>query len=142
MARRAAAGEPGTIPSAVRTLSPWLTVGASRRGPLRSSATLTHDAVPAGRARPRAARGAAIATGPKRASATRVEPGVILVDGRVSEEAWQLALPITDFIQKVPTQGASPSVGALPLAMNRRLDEEARACVLSLIASKEQVCRS
>ena len=46
---------------------------------------------------------------PKRASATRVDAGAISVDGRLSEEVWQSAPPITDFVQKEPTQGAAPT---------------------------------
>ncbi len=46
---------------------------------------------------------------PKRATATRVEPGAITVDGRLSEEVWRSSLPITDFVQKEPTQGAAPT---------------------------------
>jgi hypothetical protein len=46
---------------------------------------------------------------PKRASAARVAPGAITVDGRLGEEVWQSSLPITDFVQKEPTQGAAPT---------------------------------
>ncbi len=46
---------------------------------------------------------------PKRASATRVEPGVISVDGRLSEEVWRASPAVTDFVQKEPTQGAPPT---------------------------------
>ena len=49
------------------------------------------------------------APGPKRASATRVEPGVISVDGRLSEEVWRASPAVTDFVQKEPTQGAPPT---------------------------------
>ena len=45
----------------------------------------------------------------KRATARRVEPGAITVDGRLSEEVWQSAQPVTDFVQKEPTQGAMPT---------------------------------
>ncbi len=45
----------------------------------------------------------------KRASATRVASGAITVDGRLTEEAWRLATPVTDFVQKEPTQGAPPT---------------------------------
>jgi hypothetical protein len=45
----------------------------------------------------------------KRATATRVPNGSIRVDGRLDDEAWQKAAPITDFIQKEPTEGAAPT---------------------------------
>jgi len=45
----------------------------------------------------------------KRATATRVEPGTIRVDGRLDEAVWQNAAAITDFIQKEPQQGAVPT---------------------------------
>lgn len=46
-----------------------------------------------------------------RASATRVENGAITVDGRLSEEVRRSAQPITDFVQKEPTQGVAPTDG-------------------------------
>ncbi len=45
----------------------------------------------------------------KQATAIRVEGGAIRVDGRLDEAVWQDALPITDFIQKEPNQGAAPT---------------------------------
>ncbi len=45
----------------------------------------------------------------KRATATRVANGAIRVDGRLDDEAWQKATPITDFVQKEPTEGAAPT---------------------------------
>ena len=45
----------------------------------------------------------------KSATATRVPNGSIRVDGRLDDEAWQKAAPITDFIQKEPTEGAAPT---------------------------------
>jgi hypothetical protein len=45
----------------------------------------------------------------KQATATRVPNGSIHVDGRLDDEAWQKASPITDFIQKEPTEGAAPT---------------------------------
>ena len=45
----------------------------------------------------------------KQATATRVPNGSIRVDGRLDDEAWQKAAPITDFIQKEPTEGAAPT---------------------------------
>ena len=45
----------------------------------------------------------------KQATATRVPNGSIRVDGRLDDEAWQKATPITDFIQKEPIEGAAPT---------------------------------
>ncbi|MDO8677913.1 MAG: DUF5916 domain-containing protein [Acidobacteriota bacterium] len=45
----------------------------------------------------------------KRATATRVANGSIRVDGGLDDEAWQKATPITDFVQKEPTEGAAPT---------------------------------
>ena len=45
----------------------------------------------------------------KHATATRVPNGSIRVDGRLDDEVWQKATPITDFIQKEPTEGAAPT---------------------------------
>ena len=45
----------------------------------------------------------------KQATATRVPNGSIRVDGRLDDEAWQKAIPITDFIQKEPVEGAPPT---------------------------------
>src|SRR5688572_24098587 len=45
----------------------------------------------------------------KQATATRVPNGSIRVDGRLDDEAWQNATPITDFIQKEPVEGARPT---------------------------------
>jgi hypothetical protein len=45
----------------------------------------------------------------KQATATRIPNGSIRVDGRLDEEIWQRVTPITDFIQKEPTEGAKPT---------------------------------
>jgi Domain of unknown function (DUF5916) len=45
----------------------------------------------------------------KRASATRVENGTIRVDGHLDEAVWVRTVPISDFIQKEPVQGAAPT---------------------------------
>ena len=45
----------------------------------------------------------------KQATATRVSNGSIRVDGRLDDEVWLKAAPITDFIQKEPTEGAAPT---------------------------------
>jgi hypothetical protein len=45
----------------------------------------------------------------KQATATRVANGSIRVDGRLDDEVWQKASPITDFIQKEPVEGATPT---------------------------------
>ena len=45
----------------------------------------------------------------KRAEAFRVADGAIRVDGRLDEEAWRTAAPITGFVQKEPEEGAAAS---------------------------------
>jgi Domain of unknown function (DUF5916) len=45
----------------------------------------------------------------KQATAIRVPNGSIRVDGRLDDEAWRQAKPITDFIQKEPVEGAPPT---------------------------------
>jgi hypothetical protein len=45
----------------------------------------------------------------KQATATRVPNGSIRVDGRLDDEVWRNAAPITDFIQKEPVEGAPPT---------------------------------
>src|SRR5262245_55309827 len=57
----------------------------------------------------RTAQAQAPAAPRKTASAARVAPNSIQVDGRLEEEAWRLAPPITDFIQKEPVEGSAPS---------------------------------
>ncbi|MGE3513159.1 MAG: DUF5916 domain-containing protein, partial [Vicinamibacterales bacterium] len=47
----------------------------------------------------------------KEARATRVPAGSVRVDGRLDEEIWQRAQPVTDFAQQEPTEGAPPSEG-------------------------------
>jgi hypothetical protein len=39
----------------------------------------------------------------------RVADGAIRVDGRLDDDAWQHAPPLTDFVQKEPVEGAAPS---------------------------------
>ena len=42
--------------------------------------------------------------------ALRLESGASIdVDGRLDEEAWERAIPITDFTQKEPVEGGTPS---------------------------------
>ena len=45
----------------------------------------------------------------KQAQAVRVETGSIRLDGRLDDEAWQRASPITDFLQAEPVERASTS---------------------------------
>ncbi len=45
----------------------------------------------------------------KQATATRIPNGSIRIDGRLDEEIWLTATPITDFIQKEPNEGAAPT---------------------------------
>ncbi len=45
----------------------------------------------------------------KQAQAMRVPDDSIRLDGRLDEEIWLRVVPVTDFIQKEPTEGAPPS---------------------------------
>lgn len=45
----------------------------------------------------------------KQATATRVANGSVRVDGRLDDEAWLKAAPITDFVQKEPVENAQPT---------------------------------
>src|SRR5262245_28930700 len=45
----------------------------------------------------------------KQARAVRIDDGVMRLDGRLDEPAWQQAPPVTDFTQKEPTEGAVPT---------------------------------
>ncbi|HWI20864.1 MAG TPA: DUF5916 domain-containing protein [Vicinamibacterales bacterium] len=45
----------------------------------------------------------------KQATAIRVPNGSIRVDGRLDDEVWRRATPITDFVQKEPVEGAQPT---------------------------------
>ena len=58
----------------------------------------------------------------KTARATRVPNGSIRVDGRLDDEIWEKATPITDFIQKEPTEGAAPTD---PMEVRLAYDDEA-----------------
>jgi hypothetical protein len=58
----------------------------------------------------------------KQATAIRVANGSIRVDGRLDDEIWRNATPITDFIQKEPTEGAAPTD---PMEVRLAYDDEA-----------------
>jgi len=45
----------------------------------------------------------------KQATATRMPNGGVRIDGRLDDEAWQKATPITDFTQKEPVENAPPT---------------------------------
>ncbi len=45
----------------------------------------------------------------KHATATRVANGGIRIDGRLDDEAWRQATPITDFTQKEPVENSPPT---------------------------------
>ncbi len=50
------------------------------------------------------------ASSQKHARASRIRGQVPRVDGMLDDAAWEQALPITDFVQKIPTEGAAPTV--------------------------------
>ena len=45
----------------------------------------------------------------KRATAVRIKPGAINVDGKLDEAVWSSIPPLTDFVQKDPVEGGVPS---------------------------------
>jgi hypothetical protein len=45
----------------------------------------------------------------KRATAVRVPPGAIQLDGRLDDAAWAGIPPLVDFVQKDPVEGAAPT---------------------------------
>ena len=47
--------------------------------------------------------------GRKQARAARIAGGPIRLDGRLDEEAWQQAAPISEFLQAEPVEGAPPT---------------------------------
>ena len=51
---------------------------------------------------------AAAVASAKRLEARRVRPGALQLDGRLDDVAWQTAVPISDFVQKQPVEGAPP----------------------------------
>ena len=75
------------------------------RGPFRSAAFLLALVVSV----PAIAQDAQAPSADKRAVAVRAPAGSIRVDGRLDEALWEQALPITDFVQKEPVEGASPT---------------------------------
>ena len=45
----------------------------------------------------------------QKATAARVDEGSVRIDGRLDDPAWDKAVPIVDFIQKEPNEGAVPA---------------------------------
>lgn len=45
----------------------------------------------------------------KQTRATRVADGAIRLDGRLDEDVWRTAVPLTEFVQKEPDEGAPPT---------------------------------
>ncbi|MBL0169961.1 MAG: carbohydrate binding family 9 domain-containing protein [Gemmatimonadaceae bacterium] len=58
----------------------------------------------------RSVAGAQTAPALKHARATRVTGSAPRIDGALDDAAWDHAQPVSDFVQKIPTEGASPSV--------------------------------
>jgi hypothetical protein len=58
----------------------------------------------------------------KQATVASVAAGAIRLDGRLDEEVWRRAQPITDFVQKEPIEGAPPSE---PMEVRFLHDEDA-----------------
>src|SRR6476620_704655 len=47
---------------------------------------------------------------PKTARATRITGATPSIDGRLEDAAWSAVPVISDFVQKIPVEGAAPSV--------------------------------
>jgi hypothetical protein len=58
----------------------------------------------------------------KQAIAVRLAAGAIRLDGRLAEEVWRSAVPVTDFVQRQPDEGAPPSD---PLEVRFAYDDDA-----------------
>ncbi len=58
----------------------------------------------------------------KQAQAVRVAPGSVNIDGRLDDAAWRDAVPVTNFWQREPMEGASPSD---PLEVRLAYDDDA-----------------
>jgi hypothetical protein len=74
----------------------------------------------------------------KRATAVRVPPGAIQLDGRLDDAAWAGIPPLVDFVQKDPVEGAAPTD---QLEIRIAYDDEAlyvATCVRSKDPSKIQ----
>ncbi|MGH9383241.1 MAG: DUF5916 domain-containing protein [Vicinamibacterales bacterium] len=72
----------------------------------------------------------------KKATATRVANGAIRVDGRLDDEAWPKATPITDFIQKEPTEGVAPTD---PMEVRLVYDDHALYIGARMISSDRRI---
>ena len=92
--------------TAVTTRSPCLCPGG-KRAPIRVSLLLCVLGV--------SAHTVAVVHGqepgglPKRVEAMRVSEGAVRLDGRLDEAIWTTAVPISDFIQREPDEGAVPT---------------------------------
>ena len=68
----------------------------------------------------------------KQAKAIRVAPGSVNVDGRLDDAAWRDAVPLTDFWQREPMEGASPSD---PIEVRLAYDDDALYVGARLLSS-------
>ena len=68
----------------------------------------------------------------KQAKAIRVAPGSVNVDGRLDDAAWRDAVPLTDFWQREPMEGASPSD---PIEVRLAYDDDALYVGARLVSS-------
>ena len=86
---------------------PWRPVftAGPRRQTLAVLATLAIVAPGAGPA----LQAQAPAAGPLEARAVRVPDGAVRIDGTLDERVWEIAPPVTDFVQAEPNEGAEPT---------------------------------
>jgi hypothetical protein len=79
-----------------------------------------------------------LATALQTARASRLDGGTIHVDGRMNEGAWERAAPIRDFSQKIPIEGATPTV---PTEVRILYDDAALYVGARLMRSDPQAIR-
>ena len=72
------------------------------------------------------------------ARAARLDGASVRVDGAMDEPAWQRATPIRDFVQKIPLEGAAPSV---PTEVRILYDDAALYVGARLMRSDPQAIR-
>ncbi len=89
-----------SFPSLSRRVRPILTAGFAALVPLGVHAQPATRTVADDRA-----------AAPKLARASRLTGEAPRIDGVLTDAAWSTASPITDFVQKIPTEGAVPTVG-------------------------------
>jgi hypothetical protein len=99
-----------------------------------------------------AAGSAALADPPprKQATAVRISPGAVRLDGRLDEAVWRDTTPLTDFVQKEPVEGAPPTDAMQvwivyddeALYVAGRMGTQGRGAIQSPISRRDNVSQS